>query len=214
MTMNTASLVLFIIAGTCFAAAVYFFIRFNIPRIVGELSGKTARKSIAAMRDKNNNGTPKLYKPSAAAVQRGKITKPITEFSGKISSPETEQINGNSLQVQSIPINNQTEPIGSNSPSTGTLPLNLSTVSPNAQAFPVDNHSNSQITELLNNSSSATEMLNTAAGATEILSGNQNAGGTLPLTNEQSANIGNYATYEKDYQIIQSIVLIHTNETI
>lgn len=53
MTINPVSIVFFILAGVFFIAAVYMFIRFNIPQVFGELSGKTAKKSIEQMRNDN-----------------------------------------------------------------------------------------------------------------------------------------------------------------
>ncbi|HHX38159.1 MAG TPA: hypothetical protein GX717_09300 [Clostridiaceae bacterium] len=50
---NLVSLISFGLAAVALAAAVIMWFRFDIARIAGELSGRTARKSIAELRQKN-----------------------------------------------------------------------------------------------------------------------------------------------------------------
>lgn len=47
------SIIFFIFAAICFAIAVFIWIYFKIPSVISDLSGRTARKSIAKMRTVN-----------------------------------------------------------------------------------------------------------------------------------------------------------------
>lgn len=72
--LSLISLVSFIISGVCLVLAACFFIKFNIPAVIGDLSGRTARKSIARVRASNEKAGGQGYKPSAANLNRGKLT--------------------------------------------------------------------------------------------------------------------------------------------
>lgn len=76
--LNTISLVSFVLAGISFLLAVFFWIRFNIPSVIGDLSGRTARKSIEKMRADNEKTGNKSYKPSKTNVRRGKLTETMS----------------------------------------------------------------------------------------------------------------------------------------
>jgi len=66
-TLSTISTVSFILAAVCFVLAVYLFIRFRIPEVVGDLSGKTARKSIEAMRAQSARSSSRPKKKTKTA---------------------------------------------------------------------------------------------------------------------------------------------------
>ena len=50
----------FIGAGICLVLAVFLWFRLGIPAVFGELSGRTARKSIAKMRENNKRSGKQL----------------------------------------------------------------------------------------------------------------------------------------------------------
>lgn len=77
MTINIVSIIFFVIAGVSFFIAVYSFIRFNIPQVIGELSGRTARKAVAQIRDKNLKTGDKSHRPTKVAQERGTLTDKI-----------------------------------------------------------------------------------------------------------------------------------------
>lgn len=54
-TLNNLSVVMWIAAGICLAIAVFFWFFFQIPAVAGDLSGRTARKSIEKMRTANES---------------------------------------------------------------------------------------------------------------------------------------------------------------
>ena len=74
-TLSTISNISFVAAGICLVAAVVFFIRFKIPSVIGDLSGRNARKSIEQMRKFNEKSGSKAYKPSKTNAERGKLTE-------------------------------------------------------------------------------------------------------------------------------------------
>lgn len=90
MTINPVSIVLFALAGVCLVIAIYSFIRFNIPQVIGELTGKTAKKSIAQMREKNAKTGDKSHRPSVAAQERGTLTDKIDEKEVGVTTRKTD----------------------------------------------------------------------------------------------------------------------------
>lgn len=82
--LSLMSYILFLLAGICCALAVFFWIRYKIPIIIGDLSGSTARKSIAKMREDNEKSGKKEYRSSTENLKRGKLTD-IMKESGKLA---------------------------------------------------------------------------------------------------------------------------------
>ena len=90
-TLSTVSLIAFIIAGVCFAIAVALFFVFGIPSVIGDLSGRTARKSIKKMRLSNESSGNKSFRPSETNVSRGKLTATMQHDTKKgKTSPKKE----------------------------------------------------------------------------------------------------------------------------
>lgn len=52
-TLSMISKISFVAAGICLVVAIILFIRFKIPDVIGDLSGRNARKSIEQMRALN-----------------------------------------------------------------------------------------------------------------------------------------------------------------
>lgn len=82
-TLQTLSIISFTIAGICLVLAVFFWFFFKIPTVIGDLSGRTARKSIAKMRAANEKTGAKSYKESKTNAERGKLTGTMPD-SGKL----------------------------------------------------------------------------------------------------------------------------------
>ncbi len=81
-TLSTLSIISFVIAGVSLAAAILFWFFFKIPAVIGDLSGKTAKKSIAKMRAANEKTGNKSYRSSETNVGRGKLTETM-DFADK-----------------------------------------------------------------------------------------------------------------------------------
>lgn len=92
-TLQTLSIISFAIAAVCFVLAIFFWFFFKIPTVIGDLSGRTARKSIAQMRAANEKSGVKSYKESKTNAERGKVTATMPD-SGKISKKKNVSGNG------------------------------------------------------------------------------------------------------------------------
>lgn len=79
-----STIVLFSLAGVCLAFAIFAFITFKIPNVIGDLSGRNARKSIEQMRQENEKGGKKSHRPHPVANDRGTLTEPIKQNSAKL----------------------------------------------------------------------------------------------------------------------------------
>lgn len=78
-TLSTLSIISFAIAGVCLVLAAFFWFFFKIPIVIGDLTGRTARKSIAKMRATNERNGVKGYKESKTNAARGKVTGTISD---------------------------------------------------------------------------------------------------------------------------------------
>ena len=89
------SLASYIIAGVLLVIAIFLWFFFKIPSVMGDLSGRTAKKSIEKMRQTNAGSGNKSYRSSATNVARGKLTEtmappPITPAAPQPQAPIAE----------------------------------------------------------------------------------------------------------------------------
>lgn len=70
----------YVVAGISFALVLFFWFRFKIPQVIGDLSGRTAKKSIAKMRETNEKTGKKSYKSSKTNLERGLLTGTIPDM--------------------------------------------------------------------------------------------------------------------------------------
>lgn len=89
--LSKISIVSFALAAVFFALAVLFWFKFGIPTIIGDLSGRTAKKSIAKMRNKNEKTGKKIFRPSSVNIERGKVTD-IMKDSEKLNKDSVKRI--------------------------------------------------------------------------------------------------------------------------
>ena len=71
------ALVSFALAIAFLAFAIFAFIKFKIPKVIGDLSGRNAKKSIAQMRAENEKTGKKSFRPHPIAADRGTVTETI-----------------------------------------------------------------------------------------------------------------------------------------
>lgn len=92
-TLSTLSTISFAVAGVSLTLAIFFWFFFKIPTVIGDLSGRTARKSIAKMRAANEKTGAKSYKESKTNAARGKLTgtMPDSEKLSKKKLADDEQ---------------------------------------------------------------------------------------------------------------------------
>lgn len=74
-TYNFISVISFSLSGIGLIASICIWFKFGIWGIIGDLSGRTAKKSIEQMRAENEKSGKKSYRPSPIAVARGGITE-------------------------------------------------------------------------------------------------------------------------------------------
>lgn len=79
------SIVAFVLAAIFLLVAVILFFTFDIPAVLGELSGKTAAKQVAEIRAANKNAVAKRRKVSTSASTTQRAT-------GKLKQNKTNQL--------------------------------------------------------------------------------------------------------------------------
>lgn len=81
--LNTLSLISYIVAGVLLLVSVALFFLLDVPKVYGEISGKTAKKAIDAIQKQNESTQANGYASNNAA--RSKLTDKISK-SGKIKA--------------------------------------------------------------------------------------------------------------------------------
>ena len=120
--LSLISLISYIVAGVSLVLALFFWFFFKIPSVIGDLSGRTARKSIARKRASNERSAGKGYQPSVTNVNRGKLTETMGH-SRKLKNSQRKDLAGNSEQM----------------PETGLLDANRADVVDSPQTELLDN---------------------------------------------------------------------------
>lgn len=76
--LQTLSKVFFAVSGVLLVASVALFFLLEIKKVVGDVSGSTAKKAIEDIRRQNEQTGNKAYKPSPVNKSRGKVTDKIS----------------------------------------------------------------------------------------------------------------------------------------
>ena len=87
--LSIISLVSFILSGVFLIAAIVLLVVFKIPSVIGDLSGRNAKKSIEKLRKNNEKTGKKSYSSSSVSISRGKLTEAIKD------KDDTENISTN-----------------------------------------------------------------------------------------------------------------------
>lgn len=109
------AIVLFVLAAVLFGMAVILWFKFKILDVINDLSGRSAQKSIAQMREANEKTGLKSFRPSPSAKARGTITDVIATNTAKIGRnkgkkvsqphPAAKAVNAGIGQEQTQPLN-------------------------------------------------------------------------------------------------------------
>ncbi len=87
--LQTLSLISFIVAGVALLVAIALFFLLDIRKVVGNLSGATARKAIRNIRLQNENAADNDYSAATDRITRsGRIER---QAAGKAGAPPTEK---------------------------------------------------------------------------------------------------------------------------
>lgn len=105
--LQILAIVAFIAAGVLFLVALALFFLLDVPKLYGDVSGRTAQKAIEAIRKQNEETGNKAYKPSAVNQARGKLTdrisnsgRTIQKTSGLPIGTGTEKLSTGALKAQ------------------------------------------------------------------------------------------------------------------
>lgn len=79
-----------ILCGVMFLVSIILFFALKIPKVIGDLTGYTAKKAIKNIRDQNEESGNKTYKTSAINKGRGMLTDKISK-SGKLVERDEER---------------------------------------------------------------------------------------------------------------------------
>lgn len=81
--------------------SIALFFLYKIPNVIGDLTGKNAKKAIAAIRSQNESTGNKLYKSSKVNAERGRLTDKISP-SGNLIQQDNNIINGGAMNTEKI----------------------------------------------------------------------------------------------------------------
>ncbi len=82
-----------ILCGAMIITSVLLFIFLKIPKVIGDLSGRTAKKAIEVIRAQNESSGDKTYKSSLVNQERGKVTDKISP-SGRVANKTDDMLTG------------------------------------------------------------------------------------------------------------------------
>lgn len=85
------SQILYIVAAVAGAAAAFLWFKLKIPAVIGDLSGRTARKAIARTRAHNEKTGSKGFKTSATNAERGMLTGSMSVSEKKRNTKKLQQ---------------------------------------------------------------------------------------------------------------------------
>ena len=189
--LKISSVVLFALAAVCLVLAIASFIVFKIPMVIGDLSGRNARRSIAQMREQNEHSGTKTHRPHPIAMERGTVTQPIQQHrsGSKRLRKKTKMQPQDKLKTTASPVSDENVPTDVlHSDETQLL---------EGEVLPTEVLSQMNETETLNYDAGGTQVLNEG---TQVLSSAE----ITEALEQKSISI----------KMIQDIVLIHTDEVI
>lgn len=100
-TLSLLSVIAFVIAGVSLAVAIFLWFFFHISSVIGDLSGRTDRKSIEKGKSKKQQTellmreTEAITDPGAAGLSANEdTTEPLTAGSGTTERPKNAKKNG------------------------------------------------------------------------------------------------------------------------
>lgn len=186
---SAISITAFILSVIAMVLAIILFFRFNILEIIGDLSGKNARKSIEEIRQKNKATGNKSHKPSMVNIRRGMTTEVIPKSIDNI-------LDDMSLTDSDLFKQGNADIFPADRGNTGKISSQVTYVP-------------TEKTELLNSSEAQkTELSN----STEFPAENPQNNPTVQETEQLNVRVNPQDT--AGFKMIESIVFIHTDEVI
>lgn len=91
-----------ILAGIMFVLSILLFFFLKIPHVLGDLTGRNARKAIENIRNQNESSGDKLYKTSQVNRERGKLTDKISPSGSLMRDPSGVLGGGGAMATEKI----------------------------------------------------------------------------------------------------------------
>ena len=205
-TLEIVALICFIISGLFFVLSVVLFFVLDMVKVIGDLTGHTAKREIENIRSQNQKTGNKAYKPSVVNSKRGKLTDRISP-SGRILENRATAIGGSV----------GTEKIASQKLYSGyeetTLLENGQEENSETTLLSQDNGYTSEAS-VMGSEANETSLLNPGAGETTVLNGQDQ---TTVLDSDSSADGAKLSDIDittVDISLLQEIKLINTQEII
>ncbi len=82
-----------ILCGVMILTSILLFVLLRIPKVIGDLTGRTAKKAIENIRNQNETSGDKTYRSSLVNRERGKLTDKISP-SGRLIKNPTDLLSG------------------------------------------------------------------------------------------------------------------------
>ncbi len=97
-----------ILCGVMLVVSIILFILLNIPKVISDLSGATAKKAIKNIREQNEATGDKGYQVSALNKARGKLTDKISPSGNIIQQYQSQMtaVGTTKIDTQKIPVEN------------------------------------------------------------------------------------------------------------
>lgn len=114
----------FILAAIMLILSIFLFFKFNIPKVIGDITGKTAKKAIQRIHEQNEQSGDKAYKSSPVNIARGKIMDKVTNSGNLIvqdNRPIVVDVGTGKISTQELNDQNQTTVLCSDSDDTTAL---------------------------------------------------------------------------------------------
>lgn len=207
-----------IAAAIFLAISVVLFFVLNIPKVVSDLSGRTARKAIESIRKQNEESGNKVYQSSTVNMQRGRLTDKISQ-SGRLITRSGDAFGVGSITTKIATQKLQTAAetdVLSGAPETDVLcPAAETDVLSYAQETSVLSYG--QETSVLSNAPE-TAVLNAGFGETSLLApemgSTQELGFAAPAAPAMACPAPTIELTDQPFTIEYEITFIHTNEVI
>lgn len=205
-TYEIVALVCFIVSGVFFVLSVVLFFVLDMVKVIGDLTGHTAKREIENIRSQNQKTGNKAYKPSVVNSKRGKLTDRISP-SGKILEKRSAALGGSV----------GTEKIGSEKLYSGyeetTLLQNGQNENPETTLLSQENAYTSETT-VLGAEANETTLLNVGVNETTVLNGPDQTTVLASGASADGAQQSDINVITVAVSVLQEIKLINTQEII
>lgn len=221
-TYQVISIIAFSLAAVFFILAVILFIKFNIPGLINDLSGRTAIKQIQEIRrqnimDNKRKRTPDVYQTSNTPSAKAGVSD-IRKFESKLSNIYSWQYRRQACDMQGYK-NESIKKGGNTTAVIGKEQTKTDISYQNQESTELLNHDSG--TEILISNQNEGTMAFSYNGETEVLAQNDNGGTEVLAQNDAKEEGRMYGVTEEltdyneeqiepvEFNIVRSIIIVH-----